>query len=705
MSSTNRYTITSALPYANGPLHIGHIAGAYLPADIFVRFLRMKGADVAYICGSDEHGAAITIKAKKEGIQPKDIIDKYHEINKQTFKQFQISFDIYHRTSEALHYQTASDFFKILYDKGVFIEETSEQYYDEASDQFLADRFIIGTCPKCQNENAFGDQCEKCGSTLSPAELINPKSTLSGNQPVLKETKHWYLPLDKDTEWLKEWINEGTLNGVPHHNSKYWKKNVLGQCNSWLNDGLRARAITRDLDWGIPVPLPGAEGKVLYVWLDAPIGYISATKQWAKDNGKDWTDYWQNEDTKLYHFIGKDNIVFHTIIFPALLKYHGGYILPENVPANEFMNLEGNKMSTSREWCVGLDEYLKKYPNKIDEMRYVLASNFPETKDSEFTWKNYQAAVNNELVATFGNFVNRVLVLTNKYYDGVVPPFDEATEINGGDSMGNLNTYNDLVKELANRVEKYGLTIEQFKFRDALSQLIEIASFGNSFLQFNEPWKLVKTDEEKVKTIMNFALKITAVLAVISEPYLPVSSKKMKSILDKENLALDFNNIETAVKSCLPDNHKINKAEILFEKIEDEMIENELAALNASKNNTTAIMKETEPVKATIQYDDFVKLDFRIGTILTAEKVQKADKLLKLEVDMGFEKRTIVSGIAEHFNANEIIGQQVTVVVNLAPRKLRGVESQGMILMAEDSDGKLVFQAPVERVSNGSSVS
>ncbi len=698
----NRYTVTSALPYANGPLHIGHIAGAYLPADIFVRYLRMKGADVAYICGSDEHGAAITLQAKKEGIHPKDIIDKYHELNKQTFQQFLISFDIYHRTSEAIHYETASDYFKTLYDKGVFEEKTTEQYYDEAYNQFLADRYIKGTCPKCNNENAYGDQCEKCGSTLSPLELINPVSTLSGKTPVLKTTTHWYLPLQNDTNWLKNYINEGTVNGKTHHQAKAWKKNVLGQCNSWLNDGLRARAITRDLDWGIPVPLPEAAGKVLYVWLDAPIGYISATKQWALDNGKNWKDYWQDENTKLYHFIGKDNIVFHTIIFPALLKYHGDYILPENVPANEFMNLEGDKMSTSRQWSVRLDEYLKKYPNKVDEMRYVLASNFPETKDSEFTWKNYQDTINNELVATFGNFVNRVLVLTNKYYDGVVPQIDESIQVNSGERLGDLQNYETIIQSISNKVNNYGALIEQFKFREALSQLIDIASYGNSFLQFNEPWKLVKTDAVKVESIMNIAIKITTVLAGICEPYLPATSQKMKALLNVDNLVFNFEDLESAIKEVVSVGHTINKASILFEKIEDDMINKELHNLKAASNQTG---KEMITLKETIQYDDFAKLDFRIGTITAAEKVPKADKLLQLQVDMGFETRTIVSGIAQHFEPNDIIGQQVTVVVNLAPRKLRGVESQGMILMAEDENGLLVFQAPAATVANGSLVS
>jgi len=610
---------------------------------------------------------------------------------------------MYHRTSSELHHQTSADLFKTLYDKGVFIEQTSEQYYDEQYNQFLADRYITGTCPNCSNENAYGDQCEKCGNTLSPTELINPKSTLSGKKPILKETKHWYLPLDKDTNWLKEWVNEGTLDGKPHHNPKEWKKNVLGQCNSWLNDGLRARSITRDLDWGVPVPLPNAEGKVLYVWLDAPIGYISATKQWALDNGKNWKEYWQNPDAKLYHFIGKDNIVFHTIIFPAILKYHGDYVLPENVPANEFMNLEGDKMSTSRQWWVRLDEYIQKHPTKIDELRYVLAVNLPETKDSEFTWKNYQTLINNELVANFGNFVNRVLVLINKYYDGEVPAIDHTQKINNGITQGEQVTVDEIYNTLTTKVQQYTLLIEQFKFRDALAQLMEISAYGNGFLQFNEPWKLVKTDAEKVKTIMAVALNITATLAALCEPYLPVTSKKIKQILNDDVLSFDFDDIKNSIANVTKASQKINKASILFEKIEDDFVEQELTALKAN-SPTNEVETEAATLKPEIVYDDFAKLDFRVGTITAAEKVKKADKLLKLEVDMGFEKRIIVSGIAQHFEADDIVGQQVTVVVNLAPRKLRGIQSEGMILMAEDTDGKLVFQAPAQKVANGAVV-
>ena len=703
MKTDTKYTITSALPYANGPLHIGHIAGAYLPADIFVRYLRMRGADVVYICGSDEHGAAITIQAKKEGITPKDIINKYHQLNKQTFEQFQISFDIYHRTSSEIHHQTSAEFFKTLYDKGVFIEQVSEQYYDEQYHQFLADRYITGACPKCSNENAYGDQCENCGSTLSPTELINPKSTLSGEKPILKTTKHWYLPLDKDTEWLKEWVNEGTLEGKQHHNPKEWKKNVLGQCNGWLNDGLRPRAITRDLDWGVPVPLKDAEGKVLYVWLDAPIGYISATKQWALDNGKNWKDYWQNPNAKLYHFIGKDNIVFHTVIFPAILKYHGDYVLPENVPANEFMNLEGDKMSTSRNWSVKLDEYLQKHPTKIDELRYVLAVNLPETKDSEFTWKNYQTLINNELVANFGNFVNRVLVLIHKYYEGEVPAIDHSQKINNGLTKGAQATIDEIFDAITNKVQQYVALIEQFKFRDALAQLMDISAYGNSFLQFNEPWKLIKTEPEKVKMIMGVALNITATLAALCEPYLPITSKKIKQILNDDALCFDFENVKSTITKLTKAGQKINQPSILFEKIEDEFVAQELVALKANIANDENESKASNS-KPEIVFDDFAKLDFRVGTITAAEKIAKADKLLKLEVDMGFETRTVVSGIAQHFKPEDVIGQQVIVVANLAPRKLRGIQSKGMILMAEDANGKLVFQAPATKVENGSAV-
>jgi len=666
-----RYLVTSALPYANGPLHIGHIAGAYLPADIYVRYLRLKKKDVVYVSGSDEHGAAITIQAKKEGVSPQEIVDKYHELNKQCFEQFGISFDIYHRTSSELHHNTSSEYFTALNDKGVFEVKESEQFYDEDAKQFLADRYITGTCPKCSNENAYGDQCENCGSTLSPTELINPKSTLSGNAPILKKTKLWYLPLNKDEDWLKEWILEGK-----GQNEK-WKKNVVGQCKSWLNEGLLPRAITRDLDWGVPVPVEGADGKVLYVWLDAPIGYISATKQWAIDNNKDWKPYWQDKETKLLHFIGKDNIVFHSIIFPVILKAHGDYILPTNVPANEFMNMEGDKMSTSRRWSVQLDLYLKEFPDKVDELRYVTAKNFPSTSDSEFTWKDYQEKINSELVGTLGNFVNRVLVLTNKYYDGVVPHFaQDDTSIEWHENI------NEVVTKIANHLELY-------EFREALNQVMELARMGNKYLAETEPWKLVKEDEEAVKRIMNISIQLIANIAIVAEPFLPNTSKKLLSFLDLPESILDWSNAGRL--DLVMTGSKVNKPTLLFAKIEDEMIEAQLAKLNAQKEKLDAQKTKFKPVKPEITFDDFQKMDIRTGIILEAEKVPKADKLLQFKVDLGFETRTIVSGIAEHFEADNLIGQKVTVLVNLAPRKIRGVESQGMILLAENAEGDLTF--------------
>jgi len=703
MSEAKRYLVTSALPYANGPLHIGHIAGAYLPADVFVRYLRLLGKDVVYICGSDENGAAITLQAKKEGIQPNEIIDKYHPQMKKAFEDFQISFDFYHRTSSELHHKTASEFFTTLYEKGVFIEKESEQLYDEEFNQFLADRYVTGTCPTCNHDKAYGDQCENCGRTLSPSELINPKSTLSGATPVLRKTKHWYLPLDKDNDWLKAYINQGELNGKTHHQANEWKKNVLGQCNSWLNDGLRPRAITRDLDWGIKVPLENAEGKVLYVWLDAPIGYISATKQWAIENNKDWKEYWQNDDCQLYHFIGKDNIVFHTIIFQSLLKNHGDFILPYNVPGNEYMNLEGDKMSTSRRWSIQLHEYLEEFPDKIDELRYVLAANMPETKDSEFTWKDFQARVNNELVATLGNFINRVMVLSHKYYDGALPAFDESIAINAAEQINTPSTYKNEIEELINRTNQYFNFIDKFKFRDALAKLIDIASFGNSLLQHNEPWKKIKEDEEQVKVVMNVALKISAMLAFVAEPFLPVTSNKLKNMLNVASSKFNANDLSNSIHQIFSDKHQLNKAAILFEKIEDELVEKKVNDLKASASQNK--VAPTIPIKDEIQYDDFAKLDFRVGTITKALSVPKADKLLQLEVDLGFETRTIVSGIAQYFNAEDIIGQQVTVVMNLAPRKLRGVVSNGMILMAENENGELIFMSPSGGSENGATVS
>lgn len=701
-----RYTVTAALPYANGPIHIGHIAGAYIPADIFVRYLRLQGKDVVFVCGSDEHGAAITIQAKKEGISPKEIVDKYHQIIKSAFDGIDMSFDIYHRTSSDLHHETSSAYFKKLYDKGVFIEKESEQYYDETFKQFLADRYIKGTCPKCDYDSAYGDQCENCGSTLSPTELINPVSTLSGATPVIKKTTHWYLPLNNDTEWLLDWINNGKLNNEKLHEPAEWKKNVLGQCNSWLKDGLQPRAITRDLDWGVKVPLANAEGKVLYVWLDAPIGYISATKQWALDNNKDWEPYWKDEDTALYHFIGKDNIVFHTIIFPSLLKAHGDFILPQNVPGNEFMNMEGKKISTSRGWVINIHDYLEQHPTKTDELRYVLTANMPETKDSEFTWKDFQSRINGELVATFGNFVNRVMVLMKKYYSGEVPSININLKINNGETEGNSTDFNAELKTIKDKINRVGESIEKFRYREALSRLIEFASYGNGLLQFNEPWKKIKEDEETVKVIMLAAVNIVAGLAVASQPFLPKTAEKLFKMLSLNSEDFTWGNAAEIIQQKLIAGHQLNEPEILFEKIEDEFVEKEIEKLNQMAQNAAAMGSESKvEIKDEIQYDDFSKMDFRIGTIIEAEKVPKADKLLKLTVDLGFEKRTIVSGIAKFFKAEDVLNKQVMVLVNLAPRKLRGIMSEGMILMAENKDGELKFVSPEGLTDNGSSVS
>ncbi len=685
MSSSKRYTITAALPYTNGPIHIGHLAGVYVPADIYSRFLRLKGNDVAYICGSDEHGVAIPMRAKKEGVTPTEIIDKYHAIIKQSFEDFGISFDNYSRTSNKIHHETASEFFKKMYADGEFIEEVSEQLYDAEADQFLADRFVIGTCPKCGNEESYGDQCEKCGTSHNATDLINPKSAITGNVPVLKQTKHWFLPLDKHEPFLREWILEGHKND--------WKANVLGQVKSWIDDGLRPRAVTRDLDWGIPVPVEGAEGKVLYVWFDAPIGYISSTKEWAAREGKNWEDYWKNEDTKLVHFIGKDNIVFHCIIFPSMLKAHGDYILPENVPANEFLNLEGNKLSTSKNWAVWLHEYLEEFPGQQDVLRYTLTANAPENKDNDFTWKDFQAKNNNELVAVFGNFINRVAVLTNKYYDGVVPAPNEFTELDE-DVLEQLQQFPDIIEK----------SIQRYRFREASQEFMNVARLGNKYLADEEPWKLVKTDEERVKTIMYVALQIATALSVLSEPFLPFTSEKLKGIL-KTDPNLGWNDI-TEKDTLLPEGHKIQegKPELLFSKIEDKTIEAQLEKLEATKKANEAANKAVEPQKDTIEFDDFTKMDIRIGTILEAEKVAKTKKLLKLKVDVGIDVRTIVSGIAESFSPEDIVGQQVTVLCNLAPRKIRGVESQGMILMTDAEDGSLAFVEPQQKVKNGGQV-
>jgi methionyl-tRNA synthetase len=682
---SKRFTITAALPYTNGPIHIGHLAGVYVPADIYARYLRLQGHDVAFICGSDEHGVPITIKAKKEGITPQDVVDRYHENIKTSFKDFGISFDNYSRTSAKTHHQTASEFFKTLYDKGEFIEEVTEQLYDAEANQFLADRFVVGTCPKCGYEESYGDQCEACGTTHNATDLINPKSAITGAIPTLKETKHWFLPLDKHEAFLKEWILDG-------HKAD-WKPNVYGQCKSWIDEGLRPRAVTRDLDWGIPVPVEGGDGKVLYVWFDAPIGYISSTKEWAQRQGKDWKPYWKDEDTTLVHFIGKDNIVFHCIMFPAMLKAEGSYILPKNVPANEFLNLEGQKLSTSKNWAVWLPEYLKDFPEKQDVLRYVLTATAPETKDNDFTWKDFQARNNNELVAIFGNFINRVVVLTNKYYSGQVP---------------NPNALSDIDKETLEKVKAFpdslSKSIERYRFREASQELMNLARLGNKYLADEEPWKIIKTDPERVQTILYVALQISAALAIVSEPFLPASSQKLKTMLQLPTHSW------LAVKSgatLLEPAHQIGTATLLFAKIENAEIEQQLEKLAQSKLENKIANKVVEPQKETVSFEEFSKLDIRVGTIISAEKMPKTKKLLVLQVDTGIDIRTIVSGIAESFTAESVVGKRVTVLVNLAPRVLRGVESQGMILMTETPEGKLVFVNPdaAHKAANGLKIS
>lgn len=685
-----RYTITAALPYTNGPIHIGHLAGVYVPADIYARYLRGIGKDVAFVCGSDEHGVAISMKAKKEGVTPKDIIDKYHTIIKKSFNDFGITFDNYSRTSAQIHHDTASEFFKTLYKKGDFIEETTAQLYDEEAQQFLADRFVIGTCPKCGNEEAYGDQCENCGSSLNATDLINPKSTITGSIPTTKETKHWFLPLDRYENFLKEWILEGHKDD--------WKSNVYGQCKSWIDGGLEPRAVTRDLDWGIPVPVEGGEGKVLYVWFDAPIGYISSTKEWAKREGKDWEPYWKSNDTKLVHFIGKDNIVFHCIIFPSMLKAEGSYILPDNVPANEFLNLEGNKLSTSKNWAVWLHEYLEEFPDMQDVLRYTLTANAPETKDNDFTWKDFQARNNNELVAILGNFINRVVVLSHKYYDGHVPNPSDFSQVD-----------KETLEQLAKFPEIISSSIERYRFREAGQELMNLARLGNKYLADEEPWKVIKQDEERVKTIMFVALQIATGLSILSEPFLPFTSEKLKKILGVPPLgtgSLETSWGEVATKEILlPSGHKINEQELLFRKIEDSEIQLQLDKLEATKKANEQMNKEVTPQKDTITFDDFSNLDMRVGTIVEAEKMAKTKKLLVLKVDTGLDTRTIVSGIAESFSPEEVIGKKVTVLINLAPRALRGVDSEGMILMTENAEGKLVFVNPDEDgVVNGSGI-
>ncbi|AWW31710.1 methionine--tRNA ligase [Echinicola strongylocentroti] len=678
-----RYTVTSALPYANGPLHIGHLAGCYIPSDIYVRYLRSLGKDVVYIGGSDEHGVAITIKAKKEGVSAQEIVDRYHGIMKASFEEFGISFDHYSRTSSPVHHETASEFFKDLYDKGEFLEQTTEQYYDEEAGQFLADRYIEGTCPKCGHEGAYGDQCEKCGSSLSPTELINPKSKLSGNSPVLKETKHWFLDLGKYAGFLRKWILE--------EHQEDWKNNVLGQCRSWLEtgDGLQARSMTRDMDWGVPVPVEGAEGKVLYVWFDAPIGYISSTKEWAAEKGVDWEPYWKDEDTKLVHFIGKDNIVFHCIIFPAILKTHGEYILPDNVPANEFLNLEGEKISTSRNWAVWLHEYLKEFPGKQDVLRYVLTANAPEAKDNDFTWKDFQGRNNSELVAIYGNFVNRAVVLTQKYFDGVIPP------------RGALSPYDkEVLAALEGYPDKIAASIEKFRFREALGLVMDFARLGNKYLADTEPWKSIKQDKDRTGTVLNIALNIAANLGVVSEPFLPFTAKKLADMLGTGEV--DWS--KAGDGKILQGGETIGKAALLFEKVEDSVVEEQVNKLLETKKENEAANAPAEPVKDTIAFDDFTKMDLRVVTVLEVEKMKKSKKLLKLVVDTGLGKRTVLSGISEHFKPEDLIGKQVTMLINLAPRKMMGIDSEGMILMAEDKDGSLRLMMPSSPAAPGSPI-
>ena len=682
-----RYTITAALPYTNGPIHIGHLAGVYIPSDIYARYLRLQGKDVAFICGSDEHGVAISMKAKKEGISPQEVIDKYDGIIRKSFIDFGISFDNYSRTSSQIHHETAQAFFKKLHDNGDFIEQETQQLYDEKANQFLADRFVVGTCPKCQNPEAYGDQCESCGSTWNATDLINPKSTITGDAPILKSTKHWFLPLERYQDFLTKWIL------VDH--AKDWKINVIGQVKSWLDDGLKPRAVTRDLDWGIDVPVKGAEGKKLYVWFDAPIGYISATKEWANRTGKNWEDYWKKEDTKLVHFIGKDNIVFHCIIFPAMLKAEGSYILPENVPANEFLNLEGNKLSTSKNWAVWLHEYLLDFPDKQDVLRYTLTANAPETKDNDFTWKDFQARNNNELAAVFGNFINRVVVLTNKYYDGVVPTPNEFNAVDL-QTLSELKAFPAVISS----------SIERYRFREAQVELMNVARLGNKYLADEEPWKVIKNNPERVKTQMYVALQIATALSSLCEPFLPFTASKLGKILKTGLMKnLSWEDVSTR-NDLLPAGHQIGSAEILFAQIEDGDIQKQIEKLEATKSANAMENKIIDPQKPTSTFEDFSKLDMRVGTILEAEKMPKANKLLVLKVDTGIDVRTIVSGIAEHFSPEEVVGKRVTVLVNLAPRALRGIESEGMILMTSNPEGKLVFVTPDNpEVANGASIS
>lgn len=686
-----RFTVTSALPYANGPLHVGHLAGVYVPADIYVRYLRSKGEDVLFIGGSDEHGVPITIKAKQEGISPQQIVDKYHNIIKKSFKEFGISFDIYSRTSDKIHHETASEFFTTLFDKGEFVVKTSEQLYDEEQKQFLADRYVTGTCPHCNNDKAYGDQCEKCGTSLNATDLINPKSVLSGNIPVLKETKHWYLPLDKYESWLRKWILE---------EHKEWKTNVYGQCKSWLDQGLQPRAVTRDLDWGVKVPLKEAEGKVLYVWFDAPIGYISATKEWEKkmnsefriqnsEKHVDWEAYWKDKDTRLIHFIGKDNIVFHCIVFPAMLHAEGSYLVPDNVPANEFLNLEGDKISTSRNWAVWLHEYLEDFPGKQDVLRYVLCSNTPETKDNDFTWRDFQLKNNSELVAILGNFVNRTLILTHKFFNGEIPPLSDLKDFD-----------KETISEITKVPGKISSCLENFRFREALAEIMNLARLGNKYLADSEPWKLINTNPERVKTILNISLQICANLSIIMEPFLPFTSEKLGEMLNFPKLKWNDAGKNDLIKAGF----RIGKAELLFEKIEDDVIAAQVTKLHNTKIINDTKEKPVIPQKADITYEDFAKMDIRTGTVLAAEKVPKTQKLLKLTIDTGIDKRIVVSGITEFYDPEKIIGQKITILINLQAKEIKGIKSQGMILMAENANGELCFVMPTKDFENGSTV-
>ena len=681
MKEPKRYLVTAALPYANGPLHIGHIAGAYLPADIYVRYLRLKGRDVAFICGSDEHGVPITLRSRKEGISPQKIVDKYHAINKKGFEDLGIEFDIYHRTSAPLHHQTASDFFRKLYEDGEFVEKEEEQFFDEQEKQFLADRYIVGTCPSCGYDQAYGDQCEQCGTSLSPKELINPLSALSGNQPQLRKTRHWYLPLDKyQEEWLEKWIDS-------HKND--WKANVYGQCKSWLNQKLHPRAVTRDLEWGVPVPVEGTDGKVLYVWFDAPIGYISATKAWAEEKGKDWEKYWKDEDTSLIHFIGKDNIVFHCLIFPSMLKAHGDYILPDNVPANEFLNLEGDKLSTSRNWAVWVNEFVEQFPDKIDVLRYTLAANFPEQKDNDFTWKDFQNRNNNELVAVMGNFVNRALVLTKKYFNRQVPEPKELTDYD-----------REILERAAAIKDDLEDRIEHYKFREAVKIAMDMGRLGNKYLADTEPWSLYEKDPERVATVLNLSLQLVASISIIIEPFLPFTAEKLRSFLNISKLDWDLAGQSGIVKP----GHEVNKPKHLFQKIEDQLVEQQVEKLKAARRKKEQQESGVEPAKENISFDDFTRLDIRVGEILEAEKVPKTKKLMKLKVDTGLDTRTVVAGIAEQFSPEQVRGRQVSIAVNLDPKKIKGIESQGMILMAEDAEGRLTFLSPGTKTQRGAVV-